>query len=337
MKSLRSSVLLLLALACSSGTQPDSSSDWVDASITFQDSAVIVERVSYRSDALIVSGQVCRPADLFRHPVVLFAHGGWEGLGTELDPGQSFCAALARYGSVVVEPSYRGEDGSEGPIELCQGESHDLARMLALVRLRSYADTTSLRALGGSHGGCVLLRAIAEGLPVSRAAVLYPAVVWSEIHDSLTARLARAAPPAQAGYHYLLDGITLYLGGTPATNPAAYTARDLTPLASVLGAWPGKLLLLHGADDDVVPAVQSCRLAGQMGDYLAFHVAIDSATVGAAPGPCATSALSWETGALPLQSWPSNRYLVVYDSVDHSGGRMRALLDSHSLDFLLAP
>ena len=333
----RSALLCLLTVACGTGTEPGTGTDWIDASVSFQDSAIVVERVSYRSDGLVVTGQLCRPADSSRHPVIIFAHGGWEGLGTELDPAASFCSALARFGTVVVEPSYRGEDGSEGNIELCQGETHDLAQMLTLVRAHPYADTTSLHALGGSHGGCILLRALAEGLPVTRAVVLYPAVVWTEIYDSLTARFPTATPTQQAGYQYLLDGITRYLGGTPTTQPAAYAARDLTPLAAVLAAWPGKLLLLHGVDDDIVPAVQSCRLADQMGGFLAYHVQPDSTTSATAPPPCAGGAQSWRTDVIPLGSWPAARYLIEYDSVDHGGGTLRPLLGGHALDFLYAP
>ncbi|MEO8635768.1 MAG: prolyl oligopeptidase family serine peptidase [Gemmatimonadales bacterium] len=330
-------LLVLLAAGCSGGTQPSSGTDWLDVSVTFQDAAIVVERVSYRSDGLVVQGQVCRPADSARHPVLIFAHGGWVGLGTELDPAVSLCAALARFGSVMVEPSYRGEDGSEGAIELCQGESRDLARMLAVVRSRPYTDTTSLRALGGSHGGCVLLRALAEGLPVSRAAVDYPAVVWTEIYDSLIARYAGATPTQQAAYQYVLDGVTLYLGGTPATQPAAYAVRDLTPLVALLASYPGKLLLQQGVNDDIVPAVQSCRLAAQMTAFFSYHVAVDSTTIATAPASCSGNGLTWRTDLIPLGSWPGARYLIQYDSVDHSGGLLRPLLNTHTLDFLYAP
>ena len=60
----RSALLCLLTVACSSGTEPGTGTDWIDVSVTFQDAAIVVERVSYRSDGLTVSGQVCRPADV---------------------------------------------------------------------------------------------------------------------------------------------------------------------------------------------------------------------------------------------------------------------------------
>src|SRR5262245_45574824 len=141
---------------------------WESVTRTTDSASLIIEKVAYRSNGLRIFGQVCRPASAGPHPVMVVNHGGFAGLGDEWNGG--VCRQTAsQLGYVVVESSYRGEDGSEGTIELCLGEVDDVLRMLEIVLAQPYADRRRVVMWGGSHGGCITTRAFQRGAPVHAA------------------------------------------------------------------------------------------------------------------------------------------------------------------------
>ena len=105
-------------------------------------------------------------------------HGGFAGLPDWDDP-KGFCALAAKAGWVMAESSYRGEDGSDGEIEVCLGEVDDVLAMLEVVRSQSYADPDRIAMLGVSHGGCVTSRAVERGADVDVAAEIAGPADWN--------------------------------------------------------------------------------------------------------------------------------------------------------------
>ena len=94
---------------------PAPGASFTETSTISRANGVIVERVAYLSGDLRIGGEVCRPDDNARHPVVLWNHGGFEGIGSV---DRDFCQRSARAGYVAGLSQYRGEGGSAGMIEL---------------------------------------------------------------------------------------------------------------------------------------------------------------------------------------------------------------------------
>ena len=234
---------------------------WIDTQVLGHESGgIVIERVSYRSQGLKIWGEICRPEDAKAHPVLLWNHGGFEGLG---DGDRVACRSIARSGYVAVSSYYRGEGGSEGSVEVCKGEVDDVAAMLAIVKQQPYADPTRVAALGGSHGGCITMR-LALRTPELRAAVdFFGPTDWAALHDWVAGQIAQGEPLCKqlgrtdcvAGHQRLLDDLRRALGGTPLQAPQAYAERS--PLQQ-MGQLTIPTLLIHGTDDVIVPLEQSC-------------------------------------------------------------------------------
>src|SRR5579863_1876805 len=131
------------------------------------DGGVRVEQVTYMSGSLAINGEVCLPNDAFPHPLVMYNHGGFQGLGGYGDP---FCVGLAGAGYVVGASSYRGEDGSGGQVEVCLGEVTDVRNMMSVLKAQPYVTPSRVAALGASHGGCITT-ALAIQEPTLKAAI----------------------------------------------------------------------------------------------------------------------------------------------------------------------
>jgi hypothetical protein len=122
--------------------------------------------------------------------------------------------------------SYRGEDGSQGSVEICDGEVDDSLQLLALVDAQPYADPSHAGMIGASHGGCITLRAVARGAPVVAAADLFGPVHWAAIETDLAGRLALGiAGDLAPAYQAIVDQLLASTGGTPDQVPDAYAAQ----------------------------------------------------------------------------------------------------------------
>ncbi len=314
----RLSTFLLASIlpACSSpsGLDPPADRNWVSAVITFQDPLATIEKVTYRSDGLLIEGQVCRPRLGDRHPVLLINHGGFQGLGGEWNGG--FCKDLAYAGYVVVESSFRGEDGSEGEVEFCLGEVTDTLTMLDIALAQPYARRDRALMMSVSHGGCIGLRALERGAAVQAAVDVFGPTEAAELVRFWKQRVA-AGDPRAAEYQELIDTVEAAVGGTPEAVPNAYTARSPVAFASALDAWPGSLLVVHGTADPLIPVRQSCLLAERARDFRAYFRDPRVGAIPVAPPGCEGLAVTWLGGPLPGPSWPERRYLVVYRGGGH--------------------
>ncbi|MDW8424714.1 MAG: prolyl oligopeptidase family serine peptidase [Meiothermus sp.] len=304
---------------------------WESVQTLYRDAFLLREKVAYRSGGLKVFGQVCRPNRQGQFPIVLWNHGGFEGLQVE---DENLCQNLALLGYVVLMSSYRGEDGSEGAIEVCQGEVDDVLEMLAIGRTMPYANPSRVAVAGGSHGGCIALWAVQKGAPAQVLIDIFGPTDWATEYRQLEQLAASSDPLKKQLAQQLGDIIRSRLGGTPAQVPGRYRERSPVADAASLRNWPGSVLVVHGALDWVVPPEQSCNLAQAVGGFTHFRITRTGATSSTAPAGCAGAGLSWSGGEVPRGQWAGRRYLLVYDEFGHGDGEQAGLAVLDALNYL---
>ncbi len=312
-------LLVGAAPACTDAVEPAPGPGWESATTTTDDGTVIIQKVSYRSGGLRVFGQVCRPAGSGPFPLVVANQPGFSGLPAW---NGGACKETARNGAIQIESSYRGQDGSEGLIEICLGEVDDVLRMLELALEMPEVDRQRVTMWGASHGGCITTRALQRGAPVKAAASI------AGISDMAAAyRFWRAQVDAGMGptsqYEQLITLAHQGIGGAPDEAFNGYMARSTIETAAQTPAGI-PFLIAHGTDDPLVPASQSCALAQRLG-VEGHHFDAQHQLVAAPPVGCETA---WTSSAAPIGSWSGVRYLTVYDGLTQLGGAMAADVES---------
>jgi dienelactone hydrolase len=313
-------LLVVLAVSGCSFEQPTPSKtpegpDWLSVKTTLDRTDIVIERVTYRSGDLTIFGQVCRPADLGPHPVLIYNHGGFGGLPDWEDPN-GFCALSAKAGWAMAESSYRGEDGSGGEIETCLGEVDDVLAMLEVMRTQSYTDPDRIAMVGVSHGGCITSRAVERDADVDAAVDIAGPADWGPLMKTVEreAKLPSTNPTLKQIYRTMIDLVEKTVGGTPEQYPERYAARS--PDAEKLAEWDKPFLIMHGAADTIVPVQQSCDLASKAGDFRAHRFDTQGGVVPQAPPGC--EKLTWSDSPAGVGvDFDADRHLLVYDQVDH--------------------
>ena len=309
--------------------------DWLSAETTKQSSRVVIEKVTYKSGDLIIFGQVCRPAGVGPHPVIIMNHGGFGGV-PDWDAPKGFCAVAAKAGWAVAESSYRGEDGSGGRIEVCLGEVDDVLAMLDVVRAQSYADPKRIAMIGLSHGGCITTKAVERGADIDLAVDIAGPKDWNSLMPALkrSAMSESTSPVLRRMHQTVVDAVEKAVGGTSEQYPERYAKRS--PDAEKIAQWDKPFLILHGTADAIVPVQQSCAFADKIGDVKAYR--LDASGDVASQPPPGCEALTWNGPPTPVGTFDADRYLLAYDGIDHflvaNNGRRR--LTSDFLDFLEA-
>lgn len=190
------------------------------------------------------------------HPVVMIVHGGFWTTGYDLELMTPMCEALARDGTATWNVEYRrvGDPGGGWP-----GTFLDVAA--AADQLRTLAgpyalDQRRVATLGHSAGGQLALWA--AGRRWIRDGDLFqtsPLRVQGAVSLAGVVDLRRA-------WSLGFEAVGRLMGGTPDEYPTRYdtgSPADLLPLGV-------PQVLLHGSDDQVVPATLSA-------DYRAEAVA----------------------------------------------------------------
>lgn len=282
---------------------------WLTVTPVANNAGVIENDLTYASGSLVIHARECRPNDGVAHPLAIYNHGGFLGLAA--DPEASLCEQTAQFGYVWLGSSYRGEDGSTGSVEVCLGEVDDVLAMLAIARTQPYVNADKVVMYGGSHGGCITLRALQRGAPIVAAADLFGPTDWTALDNFWHARID-ANDPLKSTYQQLSQVLEQAAGGTPAAVPTAYDARSpLHFIADVPAALP--IFVAQGAADTIVPDLQSCNLAAPLATA-SYHD--DGAGHELATAPAGCDALAVIPTPRPT-SWPGARYLVVYDGLGH--------------------
>lgn len=224
---------------------------------------VHVDFVAYQSSGLAVGGILCYPEGGLPRAAVLHLHGGLGGAihnaeGNILETCINWALLHDR---VAFAPSYRGQDGGEGSVELCKGEADDVAAAALMVRNLPIVDPTRVGIVGGSIGGCVALRAAAL-IPNLKAVVAYvPPADWKTLVEYHRTSW-------EPGIESLCDGSTIdwNIGGPELADvldnvicghlhcsDEEYDARSTIPSVYVQTA---PTLIVAAEDDNVVPFEQ---------------------------------------------------------------------------------
>ncbi len=206
--------------------------------------------VSYPSGDLKVTGWLFvnpfSEADV--EPCVIFNHGGVGGVS---EGTREKCRWLAKQGYIVFAPSYRGEDDSEGEIEVAAGEVDDVLAAMKLLENHPGIVPGQFALMGTSHGALISVKALArpEARNLVRAVVAAYGVM--EIYD---------------WYQYLLDNefdvsddlSRRIYGHGPKDKPEAFASRNAVDLVGKLSDAP--IFLVQGALDEVVPKQQALTM-----------------------------------------------------------------------------
>ncbi len=186
-------------------------------------------------------------------PVIVYVHGGGWQRGTRRDPppliAADFYDQIAAQGFAVAAVDYRlsGEARFPAPVE-------DVRTAVDWVRDHAAAyglDAGRVFLWGDSAGGHLALLAALTGAGVQAT------VAWFPVTDLLgmPSDLADAGGVPDRGP----DSREARLLGAPASSRPGL-AREASPVTHASAAAP-PILLLHGTEDDLVPAAQSVRLA----------------------------------------------------------------------------
>ncbi|WP_226347175.1 alpha/beta hydrolase fold domain-containing protein [Agilicoccus flavus] len=169
-------------------------------------------------------------------PTVVVVHGGYFRPRTDRRHARPFAAGLAERGLDVVLAEYRRRPGDPDA-------AVDDLRALDLY-LRS-TGTPPVAYVGHSAGGTLaLLRALADDLPPVGAVALAPL-------SDLTLDVDRSGG---------VGPVVEWIGATPAARPEAYARLDPARRMAA-GARPGgRLVVVHGDIDGVVPVGDSSDL-----------------------------------------------------------------------------
>jgi dipeptidyl aminopeptidase/acylaminoacyl peptidase len=209
-------------------------------------SRVLEQSLWYQSGNLRIRAHLFMPNGSSRLPVVLYNHGGITGLS---EPSKRRCRELAQAGFMVFASSYRGEDGSDGKVEVAKGEVDDVLAGLTWVKKHPRADANRIATLGTSHGALVGL------------------IAASRVPDFKALVFAYGVSDINAWYEYLVrtnqledDQLTRdTYGNGPADRPESFAIRrGLNYVPRLPSTMP--VLILQGAKDLTVPPEQATAL-----------------------------------------------------------------------------
>ncbi len=222
-------ILLVSSLIQNPGTAQKSSSE---------------QAIWYASDGLRIKARAFWPAGKGPFPGIVFGHGGVDGLS---DSSIRRCRELTKAGFAVFAPSYRGEDGSQGTVEVAKGEVNDILNGLEVFRQDSRLDSDRVAMMGTSHGALIGL------LAVSRSDQ-FRALVFAYGVSDIFAWWDYLVATNQVG----TDALTKRIYGTgPTSRPESFRIRNGM---SVLETINVPVLILQGELDTTVPSSQAQAL-----------------------------------------------------------------------------
>lgn len=207
----------------------------------------------YPSGELQVTGWLFTdPGDPEPRPLLVFNHGGVNGVsgGT-----RQLCRQLVGQGFTVFAPSYRGEDDSEGEIEVAVGEVDDVLAAIHALEGHALVDADRILLAGTSHGALVSMKAACRPELCGRLRGVVAGYGVMDIY---------------AWYQYLLDNdfdtrdplsLRIY-GEGPDDRPEAFAQRHLPNFLDQLCAAP--VLVIQGARDRIVPWAQADSLRREL-------------------------------------------------------------------------
>ena len=208
--------------------------------------SINIQEWTYPSGKLKVKGKLyVAKKSATPKALIIFNHDGISGISKYHELSS---LRLASQGFAVISPSYRGEDGSEGQIEIAKGEVDDVINVLPL--LRSVVKTDSVYLMGASHGALISLLAASRLAPGEIKGVIFAYGV-ADIY-SWWDYLKKAGKLGK-------DPITRRTyGDGPQARPKSFSIRHGLTAAEKLQV---PILILQGGQDNITPPQQGRILA----------------------------------------------------------------------------
>jgi dipeptidyl aminopeptidase/acylaminoacyl peptidase len=204
----------------------------------------IEQTIWYVSDGLRVKSRVFWPAGKGPFPGIVFGHGGVDGLS---DSSIRRCRELVKAGYAVFAPSYRGEDGGQGTIEVAKGEVNDVLNGLEVFKQDTRLNPNRVAMMGTSHGALIGL------LAVSRSDQ-FRALVFAYGVSDIYAWWDYLVATNQVG----TDALTKRIYGTgPTSRPESFRIRNGMNVLETINV---PVLILQGQLDLTVPLSQAQTL-----------------------------------------------------------------------------
>ena len=207
-----------------------------------------------KRDGLTIRGKEFLPEKHFSHkfPVMIFCHGFYGNYLSTQTEGRHF--AKLGYASYVFDfngggPASKSEGHTEDMSVLTEVE--DLKAVISYVKNLSYTDDRAITLVGQSQGGMVSALTAAE-LKNQVAGLILQCPAFC-IPDDLRRGKASAAVFDPEHIPKTLECRKMILGKRYITD-----LIDMDPF-SVIGDYPGSVMILHGTDDPVVPIDYSKR------------------------------------------------------------------------------
>lgn len=207
---------------------------------------IAIQEWTYPSGKLKVKGKLYIAEKLgLPKALIIFNHDGISGISKYHELSS---LRLASQGYAVFSPSYRGEDGSEGQIEIAKGEVDDVINVLPWLRSQVKSDKVYL--MGASHGALISLLAASRLAPGEIKGVIFAYGV-ADIY-SWWDYLQKAGKLGK-------DPITRRTyGDGPQARPQSFSIRHGLTAAQKLQV---PILILQGGQDDITPPQQGRTLA----------------------------------------------------------------------------
>lgn len=234
------------------------------ARITSQDGDTVSDTdIRVASGDVDLAAHLARPPGIARVPGLVLCHGFPHGPGGGATVGGTYPPLADRLshdtGWAVVTFNFRGTGASGGDFSI-SGWLHDVETMVGFLDERSDVDGVWLA--GSATGGAVCICHAASDERIRGVATLAaPASIRHWVDN---------APRFLDHAHRL--GVLRTEGFPPATAAWAREIAELDPVAAAAKIAPRAFLVLHGADDDVVPPSSSVELAEAYGPEVEHRI-----------------------------------------------------------------
>jgi uncharacterized protein len=222
------------------------------------DNRQIPERtVTLHADGIRLNARIYIPPSTGHIPSLCICHGLPSGMARE--PGDEGYPALARRfaaaGFATLIFDFRGCGESAGNMDIV-GWTHDLTAAIDYLQRLEQVDTARLSVMGFSAGAAVAICVAAR--------------------DNRVASVVSAACPATFGIlsqnpdelieHFRSIGIIRDRSFPPSHSKWFKGFAEVSPITCIKSISPRPVLIIHGADDDLVPVQQARQLHGVAGE-----------------------------------------------------------------------
>jgi dipeptidyl aminopeptidase/acylaminoacyl peptidase len=219
----------------------------------------MIEELDLTVDSLKIRGQLYLPEDADPpYPVVILCHGIPSGIADPTDGGYPLLArTISEEGFAVYTFRFRGTGESQGNFDI-QGWTHDLQAAIDSICQHTDVDKKRLALAGFSAGATVSMFVTARDQRVAGVAACACPTDFSSISESTN-------PEITLNYFRKI-GIIRDPAFPPSLDEWLAGFRSVNALKVISSISPRPVLLVHAAQDPVVPLSNSERLYEAAGE-----------------------------------------------------------------------